>query len=100
MDVLDKVNKAIPGPFDIPLDDIRITKCGTTDHLGRIDAVGISADRNAMSSESPDNAKQLKLEAQRAQDDLKSVLAAWIMSLSIAGCVDQHWKRDSLENEE
>ncbi len=46
-----------------------------TDHLGRIDAAEISGDKNAVSAKSPDNDQQLKLEAQRAQDDLKYVLA-------------------------
>jgi len=72
MEVLKKINDVIPGPRDVPLDEILISRCGFTDHRGEPDVD--SSGRRLTPLEPEDAVRQLRQEAERTQNELKSAL--------------------------
>ena len=69
MEVLKKINDVIPGPRDVPLDEIFISRCGFTDHRGEPDVD--STGRKLTSSDPEDAVKQLRQDTERTQNELK-----------------------------
>ena len=70
MDVLDMINDVIPGPVDVPIEEIRVTKCGVTDHNGDIQAT-TSTTRPTPKAEGDTTTKHRQA-FRRAQSELKS----------------------------
>lgn len=69
MEVLDRINAVLSGPQDRPLEEILITRCGITDHIGESDLH--LTHRSQSESSEMDLVQQLEQDTEEAKEQLK-----------------------------